>query len=131
MVKGSSQAMGIQAMLGDLGREAGIILKTDATAAKGIASRRGLGKVRHIEVNQLWLQDKVAKEDITVVKVNTHVNLADTLTKYVDSKVLNTHIRDVGLVLREGRHELMPWMEGEGEKGDNQNDGSEDECERY
>ena len=25
-----------------------------------LASRRGLGKVRHIEVNQLWIQEKVA-----------------------------------------------------------------------
>ena len=36
----------------------------DSSAAKGIASRRGLGKVRHIEVHQLWLQDKVQKKEV-------------------------------------------------------------------
>ena len=58
MVKGGSVGLGIKALLADLGVKRGIKLKTDASAAKGIASRRGLGKVRHIEVSQLWLQEK-------------------------------------------------------------------------
>ena len=62
MVKGASLALGIRSMLSDLAVNLTIRLRTDATAAKGIAARRGLGKVRHIEVNQLWLQDKVQKE---------------------------------------------------------------------
>jgi hypothetical protein len=37
-------------------------LKTDASAAKGIASRNGLGKARHIEVTQLRLQEKVRSD---------------------------------------------------------------------
>ena len=43
----------------DLGVNMSITILTDASAAKGIASRRGLGKVRHIEVNQLWVQERV------------------------------------------------------------------------
>ena len=54
----------------------------DASAAKSIASRRGLGKVRHIEVNQLWLQEKVNNGTVEVEKVDGRVNLADLLTKY-------------------------------------------------
>ena len=59
---------------------------TDSTAAKGIASRRGLGKVRHIEVNQLWVQEKVANGDIELNNVGTGENLADSLTKHVDNE---------------------------------------------
>ncbi len=55
---GGSVGLGIKALLADLGVKRGIKLKTDASAAKGIASRRGLGKVRHIEVSQLWLQER-------------------------------------------------------------------------
>ena len=33
-----------------------IEVKPDGSAAIGIAQRRGMGKVRHIETNQLWLQ---------------------------------------------------------------------------
>eukprot|EP00969_Alexandrium_andersonii_P196366 8675349-Alexandrium_andersonii.AAC.1 len=59
MAKGASQAMGIQAILGDLGVQLGIRAGTGSSAAKVIASREGLGKVRHVEVCHLWLQEKV------------------------------------------------------------------------
>ena len=62
-------------------------MKSDASAAIGIANRIGIGKVRHIEVNQLWLQDKVSKKEITI-KVPTEENLADALTKPVKAEVI-------------------------------------------
>ena len=60
LVKASSQSIGLQSMLSDICVEARIEVKTDASAAVGIASRRGLGRVRHIEVAQLWIQEKVS-----------------------------------------------------------------------
>ena len=42
-----------------------------------------MGKVRNIEVNQLWLQDKVATVAIKVEKIDGVKNIADQLTKYV------------------------------------------------
>ena len=62
MVRGGSMGLGINAIAEDMGVSLRVIVvKTDASAAKGIASRRGLGKVRHIDVSQLWLQDRVNK----------------------------------------------------------------------
>ena len=52
MVKGGSMALGMKALMGDLGMDVGITVMTDASAAKGFATRKGLGKVRHIVVNQ-------------------------------------------------------------------------------
>ena len=66
MVRGGSVALGVKAILRDLGIEGKAKIKTDASAAKGIASRKGLGKIRHIEVNQLWLQDKVANGEVEI-----------------------------------------------------------------
>ena len=62
LVKGGSHVMGIKAMCKDLGvmLKGSLVLATDASAAKAIAQRRGLGKVRHIEVNQLWLLEHVS-----------------------------------------------------------------------
>ena len=114
MVKATSQAIGLRSLLGDMGVEMGIILKTDASAAKGIASRKGVGKVRHIEVNQLWLQDWVAKGDVLVVKVQSKMNVADALTKYVDGSDMHFHVGSVGGSMVEGRHELMPMSVGLG-----------------
>ena len=70
LVKNGSQGLGIRALLGDLGVECAATLNTDASAALGIASRRGLGKVRHIDVSQLWLQQRVANGDLIVQKVD-------------------------------------------------------------
>jgi chemotaxis response regulator CheB len=108
MVKGGSMGLGIQAMARDLGVSISVNVKTDASAAKGIASRRGLGKVRHIDVSQLWLQDRVSKGEIIIEKVSTHNNIADAMTKHVDSGKLNSHMLSVGLVIVQSRHELMP-----------------------
>jgi hypothetical protein len=41
--------------------------------AKFRASRRGDGRVRHIEVRELWLQDRVARGELKVVKVRGDV----------------------------------------------------------
>ena len=64
IVKGASISMGLANLLLDLGVKLKIQIKTDASAAKGIASRRGVGKIRHIEVSQLWIQEKVADSTI-------------------------------------------------------------------
>ena len=56
MVRTSSAALGLKALLNDLGHSTKITLLTDAAAAKGISQRTGLGKVRHLETSQLWLQ---------------------------------------------------------------------------
>ena len=61
MVKGASQGFGMKAVLDDMGVNTKVVIKTDASAAKGIASRKGLRKVRHMRVQQLWLQCAVAR----------------------------------------------------------------------
>jgi hypothetical protein len=109
MVRGGSMGLGIKAMSEDMGVSlGGVVVKTDASAAKGIASRKGLGKVRHIDVSQLWLQDRVSKGEIVIEKVSTHNNLSDALTKHVDSGILGKHMVSVGLAIVQSRHELMP-----------------------
>ena len=57
MVKAGGVALGVEPLMRDVGVEdtGSIAIKTDASAAIGIGSRIGIGKVRHIEVNQLWL----------------------------------------------------------------------------
>ena len=107
IVKVSSMGMGIKAVAMDMGVFVrSINVNTDASAANGIASRRGLGKIRHIEVSQVWLQDRVSSGEIIVAKVRTNDNLADALTKYVESSILELHMRCSGLVITKGRHEL-------------------------
>ena len=56
VVKGTTEALGLQALLEDLGQEVRVAVKSDATAAIGIVARAGLGKVRHLSVADLWIQ---------------------------------------------------------------------------
>ena len=91
-------------MLQDFGVNANVVVKTDASAAKGMANRKGFGKVRRIEVNQLWVQDKVAMGDLTIEKVNGKETVADNLTKHVGAEDVRVHLYKTGHMIAQGRH---------------------------
>ena len=46
-----------------------------------MASRGGLGKVRHLEVRHIWVQELIQEKKIKLIKVNGKTNPADVLTK--------------------------------------------------
>ena len=79
-----------------------LVVKTDSSAAKGMSSRRGLGKQRHISTRYLWIQDRVARQDLTIQKVGTKEQLADILTKPSTQKDIARVAHEVGLEFREG-----------------------------
>ena len=108
MVKGASVAIGLQSVLKDFQVTCGIEIKSDASAAIGIANRRGLGKVRQC---QLWLQNKVRNGDIRITKVCTYENLAGALTKFVGKDEIEVHMKGTNQVITNGRHELAPAVE--------------------
>jgi hypothetical protein len=92
LVKACSVGIGIQGMFADFGINLNLSLLTDASAAKGIAMRIGLGKVRHLETSQLWLQSKVASGSVKVSKVDGKVNIADAMTKYLSGPDMSNHL---------------------------------------
>jgi len=108
LVKDSSTATGIKNMMADLGVDLGLEVKTDASSAKGIASRKGIGKVRHIEVCQLWLQDKVRLGEIVITKVGGKDNAADALSNPLAADEIAKHQKTLDQTNEEGRHELCP-----------------------
>ena len=57
-VRAACEALGVQTLMADFGQEIGARVHIDASAAKSIIEREGLDKVRHIEVNVLWLQEQ-------------------------------------------------------------------------
>ena len=79
VVDGASRALGMQTAAKELGitvEDLSVEMATDSSGAKSFASRRGSGRIRHIEVKWLWLQQAVA------AKVAGSLNPADILTKY-------------------------------------------------
>ena len=89
-----------------------IVLHSDATAAIGIARRKGMGKIRHLDVSDLWVQDKIRSGALDLVKVPGDQDPADSLTKYVDHSILVKSLARMNLHLREGRPESAPEAMG-------------------
>ena len=59
MVDNTLKARGIKPMgeeIGIFGMSGPVVLHTDSSSAKSFASRRGLGKTRHIQTRCLWLR---------------------------------------------------------------------------
>jgi hypothetical protein len=85
MVEGTSRCLGLRSMLLELGIDVQgpIQLHSDSAAARSFASRRGLGKMRHLETRHLWLQAEVTGQRVVLRRVPGEENPADLLTKYL------------------------------------------------
>ena len=70
----------------DLGWKQQVRIWVDSSAAKSIASRSGLGRVRHVEVRYLWIQEAVREGRVVVAKIPGKENPPDMLTKPVGSR---------------------------------------------
>ena len=91
--------MGLKSVAADLGVSLAVKIMTDASAAKAAVSRTGLGKLRHVEVKYLWLQDLVTKGKIQVAKVARQNNPADALTKYQGAAEMRKVLEKVGVLV--------------------------------
>ena len=93
---------------------------TDSTAAKGTASRIGIGKNKYLDVGWLWIQDLVKGGDITVVKINGKVNPGDLMTKPKSAAegVRLTETVGYGLIIRRLANETFCGLLGGAIKGD-------------
>ena len=116
MVDGASRVLGLEEAAKELGIVgAGVELETDASAAKSYASRRGAGRIRHIEVKWLWLQKAVADGRFRLVKLVGTENPADVLTKYKSLTESRDLLRQVGIGLvgksgKAGTPEDIGWL---------------------
>ena len=99
-----------QSILNYVGVQLDLRVFTDATTSKSLMSRRGLGKVRHIAVNELWLQSHVYSKSVTIVKIKNKLNPSDTMTKYqtkADTQQIVEHMQHSH---EEGRPEAAPQL---------------------
>ena len=110
MTKAASVATGIVSMAADFGEVWTVKLLGDSSAAMGIAYRQGLGKVRHLDVQQLWIQQKVLMKKIKLEKVAGTSNVADMMTKYLASDSMEKIVHELGFEYTPGRAASAPKM---------------------
>ena len=106
LVKCAGQALGLQAMMMDLGRDVTIYLKIDASAAAGIAMRRGLGKVRHIDCSFLYIQQLNTEKVLKFDKIPGAQNASDMCTKGLPQESILRYMRELRCEFIVGRSEL-------------------------
>jgi hypothetical protein len=61
-----------------------IVVETDSAAGKILCSRRGVGRVRHLEIRDLEIQELTNSGRVRVINVPGEMNVADLGTKVLD-----------------------------------------------
>ena len=67
--KAAQEGLGSKQFAEELDCHEELEVKTDAAAAIGITLRQGTGRIKHLEVKQLWVQEKVTAEKMKIVEV--------------------------------------------------------------
>eukprot|EP00972_Heterocapsa_arctica_P097931 14449395-Heterocapsa_arctica.AAC.1 len=82
----------------ELNRLPTLILTTDSSSAANSTKRRGLGRMRHMDIRELWLQDEVRAGAVKIEKIEGLKNVADMLTKALPRPRFNELSTLLGLV---------------------------------
>ena len=83
LVKTTTETIGIAQLASGLGKELDAEVFVDSSAALGVVARKGCGKLRHIRVGQLWVQQLAEEEEVSYRKICGQNILADLLTKHL------------------------------------------------
>ena len=83
--------------LRDFGYEFGLLCNSDSSAARAVASRKGIGRIRHLHTRYLWMQNQVSAGNLRLGTVKGVDNPADILTKCVPGALLDRHFSKMNL----------------------------------
>ncbi len=121
ITKGAVEGLHLKHILSQQGREIEIEILSDSSAALGAVRRLGVGKrMKHLEIQHLWIQQLIRNGLVRVGKVSTRVNVADILTKHVSREWLDEvcrrcHIRFPGEEAVNGAWAAPPFADEEDE----------------
>ena len=110
LTKGASQAFGVMTLLEYFGFTTRAVLHADASAAIGIVRRAGFGKLRHLNVRYLWLQDHFRSGQMDLHKVAGEANSADLVTKHLGPGKAKDHLEAIGVTIESGRAANAPTL---------------------
>lgn len=90
ITRGAVEGIYMKHVLEQQGYVIEVVIKSDASAAIGMLTRLGTGKkVRHLEVQHLWLQQVSRQKLVRCEEISTHENRADILTKHLARDLLD------------------------------------------
>ena len=106
LTKSASRALGALAMAADLSKVVKPRVRVEATASKATASRRGVGRVRLLHTHGLWVQEAVARRELTIVKVPGVESPADMGTKHLAQRDMHECLKRAGCHITGGRSRM-------------------------
>ena len=95
---GASEAKGVESMMRDLGVAVKPVSVIDARATAHTLHRHGIGKMKHIDVVHLWLQDEVKSNRLRVRRVKSEKKIADIGTKAPRNRIIRKHAISINYV---------------------------------
>ena len=110
LTKGAAVSLGLMSVAKDLGIKVDAKIYSDASAALAISQRQGLGKLRHLKVQFLWVQERIRSGDLTVQKVAGVDNPADLLTKHLGVADMRRHVEALGIQTSRSRAAAAPRL---------------------
>ena len=90
-------------MMSEMGRQTTVQVKIDSTAALGAVHRKGNGKLRHVRIGQLWVQQLEEDEDFEYRKVLGLENPADAMTKNLSATKMTDLCEKMSQQRRDGK----------------------------
>jgi len=87
----------VASILKELKRRPILVLRTDSTSAANSTKRRGLGRMRHMDIRELWLQDEIRNGMLKIEHIEGLQNVADVLTKSMPGSRFMELITKLGL----------------------------------
>jgi len=104
LTKAATQVAGLISLASDFGIKWTGKVKSDSSAAIGIAHRDGLGgRCRHIRVQYLWIQGRIREGELAVQKIAGTQNPADAMTKAIPVDIMDKYLKWLAFQCREGR----------------------------
>ena len=92
LVRASAETIGLMSMFADLGCPTGGRIMGDASAALAIIARRGIGRIRHLDTNYLWVQEQAAKGKLAYEQIAGKRNGGDLFTKPLSWEDISGHV---------------------------------------
>ena len=106
VVKTSAETIGMIQMAMGLGDQVVGEVFVDSSAALAVTQRKGTGKLRHVRIGQLWIQEIAEADDLKFKKVKGESNPADLGAKHVPRKKMDDLLPKASLEEAEGRADL-------------------------
>ena len=103
LCKATQEGLAAKHISEEVGESWRLTLCTDSSAARGIIQRQGAGKVKHLSVKQLWVQELETQKELDTMKVPRERNFADLLTHHWTRAEGARFFGGLGLEIREFR----------------------------